>query len=82
MRPRVREVKFDFHAGDVAGDQFPAIGTDSPALGDGVRATRPHEVIMTRDSTEAAALAELHRQVDAIEDAAGDRTDRGDATPG
>jgi len=37
-----------------------------------VRATRPHEVIMTRDSTEAEPLDGLHRQVDSIEDAVGE----------
>jgi hypothetical protein len=48
---------------------------DAPRyLGHGVRATPPHEVIMTRDSTEAAALDRLYRQVDAMEDAGAKRT--------
>jgi hypothetical protein len=51
-------------------------------IGHGLRATRPHEVIMTQASSEAATLDGLHRQVDAIEDGAGDRTDRRDTTPG
>jgi hypothetical protein len=56
------------------------ITPDSPPdapwyIGHGVRAARPHEVIMTRDSTEAAALDGLHRQVDAIEDAKAKPTD-------
>ena len=36
------------------------------------RATRPHRVIMAEAPTEALALEELRRQIDAIEDAAGD----------
>jgi hypothetical protein len=47
-------------------------------IGHGVRAARPHEVIMTQASSEAEALDELRRRVDAIEDAAGDMTDRGE----
>jgi hypothetical protein len=38
-------------------------------IGHGVRATRPHRIIMAETSAEGAALDELHRQVDAIEDA-------------
>jgi len=41
-------------------------------IGHGVRATRPHRVVMAEAATEAAALDELHRQVDAIEDGAGE----------
>jgi hypothetical protein len=44
---------------------------DAPRfIGHGVCATLPHDVIMVEASTEPAALDELHRQVDAIEDAA------------
>jgi hypothetical protein len=39
-------------------------------LGHGVRATRPHRVVMAEASTEPDALDELHRQIDAIEDVA------------
>jgi hypothetical protein len=39
-------------------------------VGHGVRATRPHDVIMAEGPTETAVLDELHRQVDAAEDAA------------
>jgi hypothetical protein len=39
-------------------------------LGHGVRATRPHRVVMAEASTEAEALDEVRRQIDAIEDAA------------
>ena len=39
-------------------------------LGHGVRATRPHRVVMAEAPTEAEALDELRRQIDAIEDAA------------
>jgi hypothetical protein len=38
-------------------------------LGHGVRATRPHRVVMAEAPTEAEALDELRRQIDAIEDA-------------
>jgi hypothetical protein len=37
-------------------------------IGHGVRATRPHRVIMFEATTEAATLEELHRQVDAVEE--------------
>ena len=57
-------------------------GPSPQVLGYGVRATRPHRVIMAEASTAATALLDLHRQVDAIEDGAGDTTDRGDTTPG
>jgi hypothetical protein len=45
---------------------------DRPCLGHGVRAAPPHDVIMAKGPTEANVLDELHRQVDAVEDAAGD----------
>jgi hypothetical protein len=57
-------------------------GPSPQVLGHGVRAMRPHQVVMAEAPSEAEALDELHRQVDAIEDGAGARTDRGDATPG
>src|SRR5262245_13129006 len=41
-------------------------------IGHAVRATRPHRVVMAEGSSEAAALEDLHRQVDALEGAAGD----------
>jgi hypothetical protein len=41
-------------------------------IGHAVRATRLHDVVMTQAPSEAAALEDLHRQVDAIEDPAGD----------
>jgi hypothetical protein len=44
-------------------------GQSPLCLGHGVRAERPHHVIMAEAPTEAEALDELHRQVDAIEDA-------------
>ena len=43
-------------------------------IGHGVRATRLHRVIMAEASAEEAALDELHRQVDAVEDAAAANT--------
>jgi hypothetical protein len=46
-------------------------GPSPQCLGHGVRATRPNDVIMAEAPTEAEALAELHRQVDAIEDDSG-----------
>ena len=50
-------------------------------LGHAVRATRPHDVVMAKTSSEEAALADLHRQIDAIEDASADSPgpDRGAA---
>jgi hypothetical protein len=44
---------------------------DRPCLGHGVRAAPPHDVIMAKGPTEKSVLDELHRQVDAKEDAAG-----------
>ena len=43
---------------------------DRPCLGHGVRAVPPHDVIMAKGPTEENVLDELHRQVDAVEDAA------------
>src|SRR5262249_20068555 len=43
-----------------------------PCLGNGVRATPPHNVIMAEGSTDALVLEDLRRQVDSIEDAGGD----------
>ena len=43
---------------------------DRPCLGHGVRVSPPHDVIMAKGPTEAAVLDELHRPVDAAEDAA------------
>ena len=45
-------------------------GPSPQALGHGGRAARPHDVVMAEAPTEAEALDELHRQVDAVEDAA------------
>jgi hypothetical protein len=42
-------------------------GPSPLCLGHGVRAERPHRVIMAEAPTEAAALAELHHRVDAVE---------------
>jgi hypothetical protein len=43
---------------------------DAPRyIGHGVRAARPHKVVMAEGPTEAAELDKLHRQVDVIEDA-------------
>jgi hypothetical protein len=50
---------------------------ESRYLGHGVRAARPNHLVMAEASTEAEALADLRRQVDAIEDAAGPRAEAG-----
>jgi hypothetical protein len=49
---------------------------DRPCLGHGVRAAPPHDVIMAKGPTEASVLDELHRQVDAVEDAAGEAPEK------
>jgi hypothetical protein len=46
---------------------------DRPCLGHGVRAAPPDDVIMAKGATEKSVLDELHRQVDAKEDATGER---------
>jgi hypothetical protein len=51
-------------------------------LGHGVREMRPHRVVMAEAQTEAEALDELRRQIDAIENAASEAPAAANAADG
>jgi hypothetical protein len=67
--------RMEHHHSDYRGWKLRTI-PDRPCLGHGGRAAPPYDVIMAKGQTEKSLLDELHRQVDAVEDAAGEAPEK------